>query len=135
MSFRTEVIEPDDDVYAAYAENFPAYNATRSTWAIQTFSIVHRRAGKILAGGRGIVNMGALEVRGLWVDPEMRGTGLGAALLAAIEAEAVKRGASRALLYTFSWQAEGFYRKAGYVEFGRFDFPDGYARIDMQKDI
>lgn len=135
MEILTEIIEPDQDVYAEYSENFTAYNAAHSTWDIQTFSVVTRREGRIVGGCRGNVNMGALEVRGLWVDPNLRGSGLGSKLLAAIEEEAIRRYASRAMLYTYSWQAEEFYRKAGYVEFGRFQFPDGYARIDMQKDL
>jgi GNAT superfamily N-acetyltransferase len=130
-----ELIDPDDDAYAQYSDNFTAYNASHSTWHVQTFSIVHRNRTKIIAGGRGIVNMGALEIRGLWVDAAQRRSGLGSALLTAIETEAVSRGASRAMLFTFDWQAEAFYRKAGYREFGRFQYPDGYARIDMQKDL
>ena len=88
-----------------------------------------------MAGGRGIINMGALEVQGLWVDEKLRGSGIGTQLLIAIENEARNRGAKRAMLYTFSWQAQKFYERVGYSEFSRFNYPDGFQRIDLQKEL
>ena len=130
-----ELVDPDDEVYAHYAARFVDYNIAQSGWTIETFSIVHRDGAQILAGGRGNVYLGALEVRGLWVDEALRGTGLGAHLLAAIEEEGRKRGATKATLYTYSWQAEGFYTRQGYEAYARFDYPHGHARIDLQKAL
>ncbi|MEO0681455.1 MAG: GNAT family N-acetyltransferase [Pseudomonadota bacterium] len=127
--------EPDDAVHAEVSGRFRDYNAERSGWTVQTFSLVRREAGEIVAGGRGLVYLGALEVRGLWVDPSLRGTGLGAALLTAIEAEGRGRGASRGMLYTYSWQAEGFYARHGWRPYGRFPFPEGHERIEMMKEL
>ena len=79
--------------------------------------------------------MGALEIRGLWVDENLRGRGTGARILKAIEDEARRRGATRAMLFTFSWQAEEFYQRMGYRKFAQFDFPDGPQRIDMKKEF
>ena len=79
--------------------------------------------------------MGALEVRGLRVDSHLRGQGLGESILSAIENEARSRGASRAMLYTCSWQAEVFYKRLGYREYSRFIYPDGPERIDMKKEL
>ena len=135
MATDIEIVEPDDLAYAAFSANFTDYNAAHSTWNAQSFSCVIRDGSRIVAGGRGIVNMGALEIRGIWLDPGLRGLGVGARLLAAIEDEARARGARRAMLFTFSWQAEGFYRRMGYTEFSRFRFPDGPERIDMQKEL
>lgn len=130
------VVENDTEVYAEYAANFAAYNAEAAGLTTDTFSIVKRDAtGKIIAGGRGHVYLGALEVRGLWVDPAQRGTGLGSTLLTAIESEARTRGATKAMLYTYSWQAEAFYTRHGYRAFGRFEFPAGHARINMEKGL
>ena len=130
-----ECVDDDAEVYADYAARFAGYNADQAGWVVDTFSMILRQDGRIVAGGRGHVYLGALEVRGLWVDDALRGTGLGSDLLNAIEAEARKRGAKGAMLYTYSWQAEGFYRKHGYVEYARYAFPDGHARIDMKKDF
>lgn len=128
-----ECVEPDDTAYADYSARFGKYNQDGSGWQVQTFSIVLRDANRITAGGRGHVYLGALEIRGLWVDDHLRGNGIGSDLLLAIEQEARTRGASKAMLYTYSWQAEAFYRSHGYTELARFDFPAGHYRIDMQK--
>lgn len=130
-----ELIDPDDDVYAEYSANFSAYNAAHSTWDWQSYSCVIHNEGQFVAGGRGIINMGALEVRGLWVDQALRGQGIGRKLLIAIEDEARKRGALRAMLFTYSFQAEAFYRRMGYEKFAEFDYPDGPKRIDMKKEL
>lgn len=130
-----ECVEPDEDAYADYSSRFGKYNQDGSGWDVQTFSVVLREEERIVAGGRGNVFLGALEVRGLWVDDSLRGEGIGTELLRAIEQEARKRGASKAMLYTYSWQAEAFYERHGYREFGRFDFPEGHYRIDMQKSL
>ena len=79
--------------------------------------------------------MGLVEIRGVWIDPTLRGTGMGRALMAALEAEAMQRGATRAALDTYSWQAVGFYLKLGYREFGVLDYPNGTRRHFMTKDL
>lgn len=129
------LVDPDDETYSELSSRFDAYNSAYSTWDWNSFSFVVRDNDRIVAGGRGITNMGALEVRGLWVDEGLRGTGVGGKVLCAIEDEARRRGASRAMLYTFSWQAERFYERMGYRVFSRFEFPDGPERIDMQKEL
>ena len=130
-----ERVEPDEDVYADYSARFGDYNSEHSGWTIETYSYVLRQGGAIVAGGRGHVYLGALEIRGLWVDDAFRGTGIGAALLHRIEDEARDRGATKSWLYTYSWQAEGFYAAHGYRVFARFDFPHGHHRLDMQKSL
>lgn len=133
-----ELVYPDDAEYAKYAANFAVFNRELGGLESETFSIIQRNAinsAQIDAGGRGNVYLGALEIRGLWVEPNLRGSGLGHRILKAIENEARHRGATRAMLFTFSWQAETFYEAHGYREFARFEFPQGGARIDMAKDL
>ena len=60
-----QLIEPDDEAYAALSGKFAAYNAAHSTWDWKSYSLVLVKDGTIVAGGRGILNMGALEVHGL----------------------------------------------------------------------
>lgn len=130
-----DLIEPDDTVYADYAARFAAYNQAASGGTVQTYSIVLRQDDTIVAGGRGHVFLGALEVRGLWIDAHLRRHGLGRRLLRRIEDEARSRHATKAMLYTYSWQAEQFYILQGYTTYARFDFPDGPYRVDMQKEL
>lgn len=135
QTVKFDLAEPDDKIYAELSSRFTEYNSAHSTWHHQSYCIFQQVDDHIVAGGRGIINMGALEVRGLWVDENLRGGGIGIHLLTAIENEARNRGATKAMLYTFSWQAERFYERAGYSAFSRFDYPDGFQRIDLQKAL
>lgn len=130
-----KLVEPDEEVYAEYSARFTEYNAAHSSWCLRSYSYVLYKDERVVAGGRGIVNMGALEIRGLWVDDLLRNQGVGRELMGAIEREARNRGASRAMLYTYSWQAQDFYESLGYEVFSRFYYPDGPERIDMQKEL
>ncbi|MEO0913770.1 MAG: GNAT family N-acetyltransferase, partial [Pseudomonadota bacterium] len=67
--------------------------------------------------------------------PDARSRGLGRRLMGEIEREAAARGAGRALLDTYSWQAEEFYAGLGYGELARVAYPAGAERIYMVKDL
>ncbi len=65
----------------------------------------------------------------LAVAEEGRGKGVGAQLMARLEAEARLRGMDGIWLDTFSFQAPDFYKRLGYHEFGRIDgYPENEAR-------
>jgi GNAT superfamily N-acetyltransferase len=77
-----------------------------------------------------------LSVRLLWVDPARRGAGHGRDLLAAAEAEAIRRGCHHARLDTFSFQAAGFYERCGYRQVLCLDdFPRGHQRLFYVKSL
>jgi GNAT superfamily N-acetyltransferase len=77
-----------------------------------------------------------LEIADLWLDDAWRGRGLGRALLASVEAEAVRRGCTKSRLDTASFQARPFYEKQGYVVFGTIaDYPPGHAVHYMTKQL
>jgi GNAT superfamily N-acetyltransferase len=72
----------------------------------------------------------------LWVDEAERGHGLGDALLAAAEEEARTRGCRWSKVNTWDFQAPGFYRRCGYVEYGReVDYPPGHTNFLLRKDL
>ena len=72
----------------------------------------------------------------LWVDEAERGHGLGEALLAAAEEEGRRRGCRWAKVNTWDFQAPGFYRRCGYVEYGReVDYPPGHTNFLLRKDL
>jgi len=56
--------------------------------------------------------------------------------LAQAEDEARKRGAKKAYLDTFSFQAPEFYKKYGYKVFGELkEFPPGHQRYYLTKEL
>ena len=120
--------DPPDEAVHAVVRALVAYNATQARdegWR-QLLVDVHDDAGALLGGLAGSTFWGWLFVSHLWVREDQRGAGLGGRLLAAAEAEAVARGCRHAYLDTFSFQAPGFYEKAGYVPFGALeDYPVG----------
>jgi GNAT superfamily N-acetyltransferase len=70
----------------------------------------------------------------LWVRDGQRGSGLGARLLAAAEAEIRRRGCDQVVLSTHSFQAPGFYARLGYQECGRTPgYPRGHDEIHLLK--
>jgi len=107
-----------------------AYNveATGQTRNQKPLAITMRDKSKILGLLTGYTAWGWLFVDTLWVSEKQRGKSLGKTLLAKAETEARKRGARNAYLYSYSFQAPGFYRKLGYRQFGKLkDLPKGHS--------
>lgn len=133
---RIEIEEPGSDTFAGLVDRLGRENLSRSPWDRRTFTLVLRaQGGRLIGGAHAILNMGLVEVRGLWVDPARRGEGLGRSLLAALEREAAARGVTRVALDTYDWQARGFYEKLGYRVFGTLRYPAGPRRFYMEKDL
>ncbi|HEY4251633.1 MAG TPA: GNAT family N-acetyltransferase [Roseomonas sp.] len=92
--------------------------------------IARDAAGGVAGGARCDIASGWLYLDWLWVAAPARGSGLGARLLLAAETLARERRLLGVHLYTFSFQAPGFYRKQGYAEFARMDdMPPGATRF------
>lgn len=91
--------------------------------------------GELRAGLDGFTYAGWLFIRYLWVDAELRRSGVGRALMAEAEREARRLGCHSVWVDTFSFQAPGFYAKLGYREFGRLDYPPDHQRIFLQKQL
>jgi GNAT superfamily N-acetyltransferase len=91
---------------------------------------------KIVGGVIGATYWDWLYINLMWVREDLRGRGFGRQLLEKAETEARQRGAKRAYLDTFSFQAPAFYKKLGYEEFGRLeDFPVGHTRYFLVKTL
>lgn len=96
----------------------------------------HDEYGALRGGVLADVCAGWLQVHVLWVDPELRGQGIGQRLLAEAEAAARQLGARNVMLDTFDWQAESFYLRQGYTVYGRLpDCPPGHERIYLRKTL
>jgi GNAT superfamily N-acetyltransferase len=92
--------------------------------------------GALLGGLLGDTYWGWLHVAILWLEAKARRHGHGSRLLAAAEAEAVRRGCHHAHLDTMSFQALPFYEKHGYKVMGILDdLPIGHKRIFLSKEL
>ncbi len=76
--------------------------------------------GQVQGGLLGLVRWRWLDVHMLALAPELRGQGLGSRVLRLAEAEARRRGCTRSMLDTASFQARPFYEKRGYRLVGEF---------------
>jgi GNAT superfamily N-acetyltransferase len=99
-------------------------------------TVTLRERGKIVGGLVGETYLGWMFVKWFWIADKHRGKGHGLKILRTAEDEARGRGVTNAYIDTFSFQAPGFYRKAGYREFGRLDgFPPGHYRVWVTKAL
>jgi len=91
----------------------------------------------VVAGGLwGCTSLGWLHIQMLFVPAPLRGLGIGSALIASAEAEAIRRGCRGAHVDTFSFQAVGFYQKLGFSRFGTLDdCPPGHQRLFFCKTL
>lgn len=77
--------------------------------------------GELVAGLSGWTWGEAAGIAMTWVHEERRGQALGTRLLAEFEAEALRRGALRCFVTSFTFQAPGFYERHGYREIFRWE--------------
>jgi ribosomal protein S18 acetylase RimI-like enzyme len=92
--------------------------------------------GQIVAGMHGWTWGGTGFVQTIWVHEKLRGQGLGARILAAAEAEALRRGCHQMHLDTHSYQAPAFYRRLGYEVIGELPgWPGDDVRIFLRKRL
>jgi ribosomal protein S18 acetylase RimI-like enzyme len=92
--------------------------------------------GGLVAGLSGHTWGGTCEIVFLWVREANRGRGLGTALLAAAEAEALRRGCAQVVLMTHTFQAPRLYERLGYRRVAEIaDYPRGHAKLAYAKRL
>ena len=71
-----------------------------------------------------------------WFSEQVRSKGLGQTLLKRTEEIAIEKGAVKALLTTFDFQARTFYEKYGYKVVGKIEnYPPGSTFYTMVKSL
>ena len=91
---------------------------------------------EVVGGLTGRTSRGVLFVEVFFLPESMRGAGLGSKLLQMAETEARRRGCYTGLLYTNSFQAPEFYKKHGWIVYGKFPSnPAGTSRLFLTKDL
>lgn len=103
----------------------------------QDFGIVLRdENGRASGGIIGNTIWDWLRIDVLWVPDELRGKGHGHRLLDRAEKLARSRGCNFAMLYTFEFEARGFYEAHGYAVLSQTDgFPTGHTHYQMTKAL
>jgi len=97
--------------------------------------VVARRAGAVVGTGRLVVRPEGTGVIGrMAVLPSARGTGVGTALLRALEQRARERGLPAVELHAQS-HARGFYDHAGYTAYGEEYLEAGIPHVSMRKPL
>ena len=99
---------------------------------------VYARAedGTVVGGLQGHTHWDWLSITQAWVEERHRGTGIGSRLLSAVEQLSKTRGCKHAMLDTFSFQAEHFYRRFGYeTMFIVANYPGSHSRLFMRKEL
>lgn len=92
--------------------------------------------GEVVGGLFGNDGMGWMYVDYLWLHPDHRGSGLGRRLMALVDDEARRRGCVGVFLYTYSFQAPGFYQRCGFELMGELeDCPPGHRRLYLKKRL
>ncbi len=112
-----------------------AFNDSRAGDATHAeVAIIARRDAEILGGLLAYTNWEWLFIAQLWVSDTVQRQGVGGRILAAAEAEAIRRRCRHAHVDTFSFQAKPFYERNGYTVFGQIeDYPAGHTRYFLQK--
>jgi len=106
------------------------------TQRLKGVAVSLKERGKIVGGIVGQIWTTVLFIQWFWIDQKMRGQDHGTKLIAAIEDEARRLGATRSYVDTMSFQAPDFYRSCGYEEFGAIDgYPGGVTRHWFTKSL
>jgi GNAT superfamily N-acetyltransferase len=124
-------MNPDEAIQEAVHEILRRYNRAHfETDDERDFSIVVRDGSDAIVGGLNGTLFGQwLEINVLAVDERCRGQGVGRALLAQAERQALDDGCRYALLTTFGFQGRDYYPKFGYRQIGEIE---GYPLTGSQ---
>ena len=99
--------------------------------------VVAESEEEILGGLLAETSLSWLKIGIMAVDPRFRFQGLGAALIAEAEKQAVQRGCKHAYVDTMSYQAPEFYLKQGYHLVGKIPDWDshGHTKCFLTKEL
>lgn len=98
--------------------------------------LVRSPEGDVQAGLIGRTAWGWLFIEKIWVSADLRGQGIGGALVGRAETEARSRGCTNAWLDTFNPRADNLYRRLGYEPFGQIDdYVGSRTRFYLRKTL
>ena len=132
---KIEIETPGQEAYETLNERLVDFNRTKVNWGTAAFTVVLRdEIGSVRGGAHGVVRMGAVEIRSVWLDGDLRGRGLARNHSRRRGRGAQARGA-RGAARLDEFQARGFYERLGYTSFGSFTYPDGVSRFYLSRAL
>lgn len=130
---------PNEGAQAAIRGGLAEYNAGQAGYRdARPLAIVvsDPETGEPIGGLLGRTSMGPLFIDLLFLPECLRGHGVGSRIIQAAEDEVLRRGCSRAIRFTVTFQAPGFYDRQGYQVLDRIECdPPGHTRICMTKKL
>jgi GNAT superfamily N-acetyltransferase len=130
---------PGERAEAAIRDGLSAYNFEKAGYRDQrplAILVSDPDSGEVVGGLLGRTSMGLLYIDRFFLPEGMRRQRLGTRILKAAEEEGARRGCTRAVLSTLSFQAPGFYERMGWQVLGRIDCdPPGHTRFTMTKTL
>lgn len=139
---RTEIRQTtDEDAVAEGEQRLAGWLHDHAASEGQAFRndpvLFEAREGREVTGGAlALYGVAWCFLKYLALPPGARGAGIGATLVAQVEAEAEARGLTGVWLDTYSFQAPGFYEALGYERVGGIaDYPQDHARYFYAKRL
>ncbi len=131
--------DPGGEAEAAIRDGLSAYNFEKAGYRDHrplAVLVSDPDSGEVVGGLLGRTSFGLLYIDRFFLPEKLRRQGLGSIIIKAAEAEGIRRGCSRAILTTLSFQAPGFYQRQGWQVLGRIDCdPPGHTRFLMTKTL
>ena len=134
----TKPLPPQDNDFEALKSGLTKYNEsfTGVVHRETISSFVKNDSGVIVGGILGEINWNWMHIQGLWIDESIRQDGWGTKLLSEMEEYALSKSTANSRLETTTFQALGFYVKAGYSVFGELpNMPQGHTSYFLQKQL
>ena len=113
------------------------HQEARKKGGVQPINLIVSDSHNVWVGGMNAdVYWGWVEIYNFWFQDSYRKHGLGNRLLKQLEVLAKEKGATKALLTTFEFQARTFYEKHGFHIVGEIkDYPPGSSYYTMVKQL
>jgi GNAT superfamily N-acetyltransferase len=130
---------PSAEHESVVRDGLSAYNFEKAGYRDQrplAIFVFDPDTGEVVGGLLGGTSFGLLRIDRFFLPESLRKQGLGTRIIKAAEDEGRRRGCSRALLTTLSFQAPGFYKRQGWEVLAELEGePPAPSRFLMTKRL
>ena len=130
---------PNAENESVIRDGLSAYNLEKAGYRDQrplAILVSDPETGDVVGGLLGGTSFGLLRIDRFFLPESLRKQGLGTRIMKAAEDEGRRRGCSRALLTTLSFQAPGFYKRQGWEVLAELEGePPAQSRFLMTKKL